>query len=143
MFSVLMYSADLCFLEKGSTFFTCSLFLCIYTSGVREGVLIISDLDETHQNACLGQGLPQTPMDYHHGDQGGPRERGLGGALHVGYYDICFPIYAPNSTKFGMTTERDKDNRDPPRTTIMEDKGDLESVDKEGLYMEEIGPSIS
>ena len=75
-------------------------------SGVRGGgitsnyqsTLIISDLDETHQNACLGQGLPRTPMDYHHGGQGGPRERGLGGALHVGYYAICFPKYAPNST---------------------------------------------
>ena len=65
--------------------------------------------------------------DYHHGGQGGPRERGLEGALHVGYYAICFPKYAPNSTKFGMSTEKDKDNWDQPRTTIMETKGDIEN----------------
>ena len=42
-----------------------------------------------------------------------------------------------------MTTERDKDNLNPPRTTIMEDKGDLESGDKEGSTWRRLGPLIS
>ena len=35
-----------------------------------------------------------------------------------------------------MTTERDKDYWDPPRTTIMKGKGNLERGYKEELYMQ-------
>ena len=61
------------------------------------------------QDPYLDQGLPRTPKGYQHGDQGGPRERGLGGALHVDYYALCSPKFPPNLAKFGMITNRDKD----------------------------------
>ena len=38
-----------------------------------------------------------------------------------------------------MTTDRDKDYEDPPRTTIMKGKGDLEREYKEELYLLAIG----
>ena len=61
--------------------------------GGRGGVLHFFSTDEnctvfheTWQDPCLDQGLPQTPEGYQHGDQGGPQERGLGGALHEGLH---------------------------------------------------------
>ena len=35
-----------------------------------------------------------------------------------------------------MITDRDKDYLDPPRTTIMEAKGDFERGDKEEIHIE-------
>ena len=91
--------------------------------------------NQTWQDQCLCQGLPLTLKDHQHGDQGGPQERGLGGALHVDYYALSFPKYSPSSTKFRMITDRDKDYWDPQWTTIMETKGDLRRGDKEELFM--------
>ena len=119
------------------------------TSGVRgrEGITIYIQLSEYPNLFRSWWNSPESLFEARtttntHGlpfrDQGGPRERGLGGALHIGYYAICFPKYEPNSTKFGMTTDRDKDNWDPPRTTIMEAKGNHKRGDKGELYMEVI-----
>ena len=76
--------------------------------------------NQTWIDRFLGQGLPGTPEDYQHGVQGGPRERGLEGALHEDYYAICSPKCAPNLTKLGRINVQAKDYHEHLRTANMD-----------------------